>query len=516
MLAAINFTHKGKDPEFSDNKEKKSWFKKFNSSFENLELPVTELIKHIQDGYAYTTQHKRRRASENFLAGQHLALDFDTKDERSSFRKLLEDPFIANHASFLHTTASHTPEKPRCRVVFVLEKAIGSPEKYALLAQAIVYRFALFIKTSDKTCKDVCRLFFGAENCEVEILDNVLTFDDALQFLIKPYQVYLDFQKEEEEKNKAAASAILDDSALAAFMEGKKNYLLQKIIDAADGEKHYTLLNISRTFGGYVAGGYYDWSDINRELQNAIRKTSAIDLNSADRTIKAGLHYGEQNPLHPDIPLSPKEKLDTVDPPLTPEQKAQITSILKAEILTYQEMSDLQKELWLKLNIPEYLIKTLKLGYCEKRIDEETGEIIADALTVPFYDGNQLVNIEYRNGTISYSNDVSRLFIVDSDRRHLPTLIFPSSIAAMGQYLQLGRLEFNFTGLPDMPLDPAALGKVNQDITVVLEPDSRPKIKALKGHARIIRLPLNIEEMIQYGLSEKQFLRYIKQGRVWQ
>ena len=90
-------------------------YREFNGTFVNQELFATELHDKIKKGFAYTTQHERYRHSSNFVCGQHIALDLDTEDERSTFEWLQEDRFIREYGTFMHTTPSHTIDKPKAR-----------------------------------------------------------------------------------------------------------------------------------------------------------------------------------------------------------------------------------------------------------------------------------------------------------------------------------------------------------------------------------------------------------------
>lgn len=138
----------------------------FNASFENLELEPFDLGRMIYDGHAFTTWHSNNwRHSKNFLLGQHLALDFDTEDQRSTLPVLMADRFIGRYASLLYTTPSHTPEKPRTRVVFLLDTPIQQAKNYTLAAQALIWSFGF----ADSACKDPARSWWGSLRCEMEI-----------------------------------------------------------------------------------------------------------------------------------------------------------------------------------------------------------------------------------------------------------------------------------------------------------------------------------------------------------
>lgn len=143
----------------------------FNGSFHNERIPHIELANAIYTGHAITTWHDHHwRNAENYLAGQHLGLDFDTKDKRSSLAHLANDPFIKKYAALVYTTPSHTPEAPKARVIFTLEREIHQAKNYALAASALLWLF----DTADRQCKDACRFFYGSIDCEIEYLANVL------------------------------------------------------------------------------------------------------------------------------------------------------------------------------------------------------------------------------------------------------------------------------------------------------------------------------------------------------
>jgi hypothetical protein len=144
---------------------------KFNASFCNLEADAGMIVDYIWKGNPITTQHKDHwRTSSNYLAGQHLGLDMDTEDDRSTIPVLIKDKFISKYASFVHTTISHKDEAPRARTIFLLDTPIMQAKNYAMAAAALLWLFG----TADRQCKDAARFFYGAPKCEVEFLGQVL------------------------------------------------------------------------------------------------------------------------------------------------------------------------------------------------------------------------------------------------------------------------------------------------------------------------------------------------------
>ncbi len=114
----------------------------FNGSFTNHELTAIDLANRIYAGYPFTTWHKDNwRKTANYQCGQHFGLDFDTEDKRSTLATLAKDSFVAKYASMIYTTPSHTIEKPRARVVFLLDTPIMQAPNYSLAAQALLWLF---------------------------------------------------------------------------------------------------------------------------------------------------------------------------------------------------------------------------------------------------------------------------------------------------------------------------------------------------------------------------------------
>lgn len=142
----------------------------FNDSFENLTLAPHEIANLIYKGYAFTTWHDGRRSLANFLCGQHVAIDMDTGDERSSLGVLAAHPWVRMYASLLYTTPSHTPQAPRARVLFLLDAPIDKADAYGEIVQFVMGQF----DDPDTGCKDASRFFYGSMNCDLAMPDNVL------------------------------------------------------------------------------------------------------------------------------------------------------------------------------------------------------------------------------------------------------------------------------------------------------------------------------------------------------
>lgn len=529
MFLSVNYNHKGKMPSGMTPDESKEWWNVFNGGFANQDLTVEEFIAAIQAGHAYTTQHNRYRKADNFIQGQHIALDLDTEDERSTFDYLMRDLFIANHAAFLHTTPSHRPDAPRCRVVFVLDRPIRCAEKYTLLAESLVYRFGL----ADRKCKDAARLFFGSEGCQVLQLDNILTLETAASELVKPYRDYLAKREAEHRQRLATMQVVSANDVPEKILEAHARTLLDRVQNAPDGDKYGTLRDISRTFGGYVGGGYYNRLDVEQWLQAAIsaNPNNVKDLQTAYRAISQGIEYGISDPLFFEM-RQPAEQapLDTVTPALTAEQREQVEAII-ADISEreywrgyHDAMTAEQREKWHRLGFKDSAIDYFGLGYAP--INKSTGEII-EALTVPFYgpDG-EVVNIEYRpeNGGISYEYDLMPpLFFTDGINKG-PVLLFDDSLQAVFAYLNYGEIEIDgqtptMAGMPYLTIVPETLADLEgHEVIVILGPNSDPAgrgFKHLKGRAKVLRLPFGVDRLATEKIKPISFEWMVNTARKW-
>lgn len=142
----------------------------FNDSFENLTLSPVEIANLIYKGYAFTTWHSGRRSLEHFICGQHVGIDLDTGDERSSLDTLAAHPWTRMYGALAYTTPSHTPDAPRARVLFLLDAPVTDAYAYGEIVQFIMGQF----DDPDTGCKDASRFFYGSLNCDMAMFGNVL------------------------------------------------------------------------------------------------------------------------------------------------------------------------------------------------------------------------------------------------------------------------------------------------------------------------------------------------------
>lgn len=138
-----------------------------NGTFVNIDLTAVQLAQRIQSGHAFCAQHKDMwRKQTNFIAAGFLAVDID---HGLSVQNALDDDFVQRYACILYTTASHTEDFPRFRIVFELEVAITDPVKMKNAFTGLIQRFG-----GDAACKDSCHMFYGSTASTPVIIGKIL------------------------------------------------------------------------------------------------------------------------------------------------------------------------------------------------------------------------------------------------------------------------------------------------------------------------------------------------------
>ena len=128
-----------------------------NDRFVNQVLSLAEIADHLASGSSLSGVHDGRRKRENWKLIQHIAVDLDTEDERSSVLTLRQHPIVLAYGFMVYPTLNSRPDKPRSRVLFALEEPIRDFEGAKLAIAAITD----FFSGADRACVDPCRQVFG-------------------------------------------------------------------------------------------------------------------------------------------------------------------------------------------------------------------------------------------------------------------------------------------------------------------------------------------------------------------
>jgi hypothetical protein len=123
---------------------------------------LEDLRAHVTAGGAFipAAMNSEHRSSAAFLHGDLAVVDIDNGLTIAQF---LAHP-LAQQAAFVYTTASHTTEAERFRIVFQLPERLTDPD----LFKAVVTLLSRSLG-GDAACTDPCRLFYGCSSAEVPL-----------------------------------------------------------------------------------------------------------------------------------------------------------------------------------------------------------------------------------------------------------------------------------------------------------------------------------------------------------
>ena len=156
-----------------------------SSQLSPIEMLTDEIITHLcTHGYPICCADLHvdpksgfaKRNGDAFKSAQIVGLDID--NGKRSWDEIKEDPYFNKYAAFAYTTASHTAENPRMRVMFVTEEPIRNPKDYKAITTALAERF-----DGDTNARDAVRIWFGAKNATVEAYGNILTMDQIADMI---------------------------------------------------------------------------------------------------------------------------------------------------------------------------------------------------------------------------------------------------------------------------------------------------------------------------------------------
>lgn len=194
-----------------------------------------------------------------------------------------------------------------------------------------------------------------------------------------------------------------------------------------------------------------------------------------------------------------------VHPPLSEEQLLQVLEIsqeIREEALWlgyHNGMKSAHRELWLnRYGFTDSVLDLFGLGYRDSYVDQDTGEIVPSAYTMPMngIDG-QTVNVEYRtdSGEVHYQQETLPLpnYLVNEffPAMEKPVLVFSDSLTAMSAMLNTGT--FNYAGLPQLPLIPETFdNSPNLQHILVIDPQQKRhniNMKLFPKNTKVLRLP---------------------------
>jgi Origin of replication binding protein len=131
----------------------------YAEGFENERSTIEELADEVRRGHAFAPELAGCRRAENFRAADLIPVDLD---HPCSIDEVLRHPLIQAAGVLVYTTASHTDERPRFRVVLATAETItDSPTMRALM------RSAMLRLNGDPAATDPTRIAFGNRAAKV-------------------------------------------------------------------------------------------------------------------------------------------------------------------------------------------------------------------------------------------------------------------------------------------------------------------------------------------------------------
>ncbi len=144
-----------------------------------IECPIYDLAALIAKGHAVSPAlFVEERSSNGFYAAHMLFLDIDYGIGIEEFRKASVDYGL--YPNLIYPTYNYTSEKPRFRVVYVLDRIIQNKKVYKYLLKGLGNLFPRV----DSQCLEPSRLFLGTIATQIEDLENkrVIKVDDTFRY----------------------------------------------------------------------------------------------------------------------------------------------------------------------------------------------------------------------------------------------------------------------------------------------------------------------------------------------
>ncbi len=146
---------------------------------------IQDVADHVKAGYAICAGllGGQRRLKANVIGSNWILVDIDNSkplldaqgkpvkgekvyDPQLTIQQALEHPFVKQYCALTYTTASHTDDWHKFRLVFLLPEFI---EDVSVLEGIIKFLLDLF--PHDPSCKDASRVFFGSTKGEFPLVN---------------------------------------------------------------------------------------------------------------------------------------------------------------------------------------------------------------------------------------------------------------------------------------------------------------------------------------------------------
>lgn len=268
----------------------------FNDQFANREVYVSEFLDAIEAGHAYAGWHNGRRSLVNFELAQHISPDLDSGDEFASLDYLKSLHIVRGYASFVYSTPSSTPDAPRSRVVFLLDKPIVDSEAYRQAAQALAAQFV----GADEATTDASRFFYGSAGCEYWFNPAAPVMPLAeLRHIWRKWRKAAPAPKPSNiiklPKHVPTTNGVTPANPAQAFAERIIAEELNTLQATMNGSRNHQTNRCAYVLGQFVGSGHLSEAEAER-MTLAAALATGLPEGEALRTIASGLKAGKNNP----------------------------------------------------------------------------------------------------------------------------------------------------------------------------------------------------------------------------
>ncbi|NJO63577.1 MAG: hypothetical protein HC836_36920 [Richelia sp. RM2_1_2] len=157
----------------------KDWdFEKLATGYEDKSGTLEDVVEHVTDGHAIAAGlfGGKRRCKANVIGTHWILGDIDNSkevdgekvyDPQLTIEQALQHPFIKKYCGLIYTSASHTDDWHRFRLVFMLPEFVEGCEEIEQLVRFMMAEFPFL----DPTCKDASRVFYGNTRAELPLIN---------------------------------------------------------------------------------------------------------------------------------------------------------------------------------------------------------------------------------------------------------------------------------------------------------------------------------------------------------
>lgn len=173
----------------------------FSEGWMDFEVTIKELAGAIAKGFAFCAQMKGgTRKAANFKQCGFLAVDID---DGLPLEQIETVDIVKSSATMIYTTASHTEDAHRYRIVFALAEPILDRAEYAAALRSLVLR-----TSGDIASTDPARIFYGNDQAGMEFADRGLSREQVRELIDQSFNAPKD-NRQNDKTNKATTRSLL-------------------------------------------------------------------------------------------------------------------------------------------------------------------------------------------------------------------------------------------------------------------------------------------------------------------